>query len=174
MTEEENIRKVGFTVDAGLIQRLGYELVGRAETAVSELIKNAYDADATVVDVNFIDSNVKGGTLIVSDNGVGMTEDQLINGFMRISSADKIHNPVSGKFRRTKAGKKGIGRFATQRLGEQLIIVTQTRDSDKALQIIINWNEYSIDRELSSITFPIEEIDKEKPVGGIKIIDKFI
>ena len=64
MAEEENIRKVGFTVDAGLIQRLGYELVGRAETAVSELIKNAYDADATVVDVNFIDSNVKGGTLI--------------------------------------------------------------------------------------------------------------
>ena len=81
---------------------------------------------------------------------------------MRISSADKIHNPVSGKFRRTKAGKKGIGRFATQRLGEQLIIVTQTRDSDKALQIIINWNEYSIDRELSSITFPIEEIDVAK------------
>ena len=104
--EEKSIREVGFTVDAGLIQRLGYELVGRAETAVSELIKNAYDADATVVDVDFIDSDVKGGTLIVSDNGVGMTEDQLINGFMRISSADKIHNPVSEKFRRTKAGKK--------------------------------------------------------------------
>lgn len=39
-------KRVGFTIDAGLIQRLGYELVGRAETAVSELIKNAYDADA--------------------------------------------------------------------------------------------------------------------------------
>ena len=33
------VTNVGFTVDAGLIQRLGYELVGRAETAVSELIK---------------------------------------------------------------------------------------------------------------------------------------
>lgn len=32
-------KRVGFTIDAGLIQRLGYELVGRAETAVSELIK---------------------------------------------------------------------------------------------------------------------------------------
>lgn len=46
------VTNVGFTVDAGLIQRLGYELVGRAETAVSELIKNSYDADATVVDVD--------------------------------------------------------------------------------------------------------------------------
>lgn len=39
---------IGFTVDAALIMRLGYELVGKAETAVSELIKNAYDADARV------------------------------------------------------------------------------------------------------------------------------
>jgi len=46
---ENEVTNVGFTVDAGLIQRLGYELVGRAETAVSELIKNSYDADATVV-----------------------------------------------------------------------------------------------------------------------------
>lgn len=42
MDELKKIRKIGFTVDAGLIQRLGYELVGRAETAVSELIKNSY------------------------------------------------------------------------------------------------------------------------------------
>lgn len=171
MTEEEkNIKEVGFTVDAGLIQRLGYELVGRAETAVSELIKNAYDADATSVDVNFIDSSIKGGTLVISDNGVGMTENQLINGFMRISSSDKIHNPISERFKRTKAGRKGIGRFATQRLGEQLIIVTQTKDADKALRIIINWNKYTTDKELSSITFPIEEINKERKEGTILTI----
>lgn len=170
INEEKNTKQVGFTVDAGLIQRLGYELVGRAETAVSELIKNAYDADATIVDVDFVDSNEKGGTLIISDNGLGMTEDQLINGFMRISSADKIHNPISDRFKRTKAGRKGIGRFATQRLGEQLTIVTQTKDLNKALKIVIDWNEYQIDKELSSITFPIEEIDKEKEEGTVLII----
>lgn len=51
-------KRVGFTIDAGLIQRLGYELVGRAETAVSELIKNAYDADARNVNVYFRFSTV--------------------------------------------------------------------------------------------------------------------
>jgi DNA topoisomerase VI subunit B len=129
MAEDNNNKRkeVGFTIDAGLIQRLGYELVGRAETAVSELIKNSYDADATVVDADFIDSYQSGGTLIISDNGTGMTENQLINGFMRISSTDKIHNPTSEIFKRTKAGRKGIGRFATQRLGEQLTIITQTK-----------------------------------------------
>lgn len=167
MEEKENIKEVGFTVDAGLIQRLGYELVGRAETAVSELIKNSYDADATVVDVNFIDTSVVGGTLVISDNGLGMTEQQLINGFMRISSTDKLHNPTSLRFNRTKAGKKGIGRFAAQRLGERLIIITQTKESTNAIRIEIDWNEYSIDRDLTSITFPIETVQKEKAEGTI-------
>lgn len=165
-------KRVGFTVDAGLIQRLGYELVGRAETAVSELIKNAYDADATVVDVDFIDSNQPGGTLIISDNGVGMTETQLANGFMRISSSDKIHNPSSEIFHRKKAGRKGIGRFATQRLGEELIIITQTKNSDKAIKLVIDWNEYSIDKELGDISFPLEYIEKEKKEGTVLIINK--
>lgn len=163
-------KEVGFTIDAGLIQRLGYELMGRAETAVSELIKNSYDADATIVDVEFIDSIHEGGTLLLSDNGIGMNEIQMINGFMRISSTDKIHNPSSKKFHRTKAGRKGIGRFAAQRLGEQLIIITQTRDSDKAIKIVFDWNKYKIDVDLSSITFPLEFIDKEKEEGTTLII----
>jgi hypothetical protein len=87
-------KRVGFTIDAGLIQRLGYELVGRAETAVSELIKNAYDADARNVNVYFKNSNVIGGALEICDDGLGMDEGQLINGFMRISSSDKIHLPL--------------------------------------------------------------------------------
>lgn len=167
MGDIANITEVGFTIDAGLIQRLGYELVGRAETAVSELIKNSYDADATVVDVDFVNTSVSGGTLVISDNGLGMTKQQLINGFMRISSTDKLHNPTSTRFHRTKAGKKGIGRFAAQRLGERLIIITQTKESTNAIRIEIDWNEYSIDKDLTSITFPIETVQKEKAEGTI-------
>ena len=44
--DKDNVR---FSVDAGVIDRLGSELVAKQETAVSELIKNAYDADATYV-----------------------------------------------------------------------------------------------------------------------------
>lgn len=165
MNEITKTKEVGFSVDAGLIQRLGYELVGRAETAVAELIKNSYDADATIVDIDFIDSSQAGGTLLVIDNGVGMTENQLINGFMRISSTDKVHNPTSARYGRTKAGRKGIGRFAAQRLGEELTIVTQTKESEYALEITIDWNKYVIDADLSSITFPIRRVAKARAEG---------
>src|SRR6266568_8501588 len=92
---ENKDQTIAFSVDAGLIDRLGRELVGRAETAVSELIKNAYDADARKVYVNFIKANELGGTLKIEDDGIGMTLDQLTTGFMTISSTDKLHNPIS-------------------------------------------------------------------------------
>ena len=147
--DDDNIR---FSVDAGVIDRLGSELVARQETAVSELVKNAYDADATKVNIKFENSDEIGGTLYIEDNGTGMNREQLINGFMRISSSSKIHNPFSEVYKRKRAGQKGIGRFAVQRLGEKLTITTQTENDETALVLSINWNEYANDLDLSAIT----------------------
>lgn len=162
--------QVRFSIDAGLINRLGKELVGKHETAVSELVKNAYDADATEIKLIFKNAWNPGGALIVTDNGVGMTKDQLINGFMRLSSSDKIHNPQSPSYKRTRAGRKGIGRFATQRLGEKLTIITQTVSADSALKITIDWNLFETDKDLNSIASTIELIPKEQEEGTTLII----
>ncbi len=168
----ENLKKnIHFTVDAGLIQRLGYELVAKAETAVSELIKNSYDADSTKVEINFSNYWSKGGTMLICDDGHGMTLEQLEKGFMRISSSDKLHNPVSPKFNRTKAGRKGIGRFATQRLSEKLIIITQSIDNDYAIKVEIDWNKYVNDIDITSISFPVEHIPKKQESGTILILE---
>lgn len=153
--------KVRFSVDAGVVDRLGKELVARHETAVSELIKNAYDADATEVNLNFINVDNVGGTLTIIDNGTGMTRQQLIDGFMRIASTDKIHNDISINFNRKRAGRKGIGRFSTQRLGDKLTIITQTAGTKKALKVTIAWNKYLIDKDLFLITNRIEEIEPD-------------
>jgi signal transduction histidine kinase len=163
--------QIRFSVDAGIINRLGKELVGRHETAVSELVKNAYDADATEVKLIFENARHAGGILFIEDNGVGMTKDQLINGFMRLSSSEKIHNPISDKFSRTRAGRKGIGRFATQRLGNKLTIVTQTSAAENAIKVTINWDEFATDKDLLSITNQIEVTQKTKEEGTDLIIE---
>ena len=147
--DKDNVR---FSVDAGVIDRLGSELVARQETAVSELVKNAYDADATTVNLKFENSDNVGGTLFIEDNGTGMNREQLINGFMSISSTDKLHNTLSDKYKRKRAGQKGIGRFAVQRLGMKLTITTQTENDDSALVLSIDWDNYSNDLDLNSIT----------------------
>ena len=151
--DENNIR---FSVDTGIINRLGMELVARHETAVSELVKNAYDADAKKVKLTFIDSSELGGIIVINDDGVGMRKEQLVNGFMRLASSDKIHYPFSPIYNRKRAGKKGIGRFAAQRLGKQLTITTQTEDSKQALEITINWDDFKNDKDLMIIDNKIE------------------
>ena len=159
--DKNNVR---FSVDAGVIDRLGKELVARHETAVSELIKNAYDADATIAKLNFENVDDVGGILTVSDNGNGMTREQLVNGFMRISSSDKIHEPVSPVYKRKRAGRKGIGRFSAQRLGGKLTIKTQTASDRNALQVTIDWSKYAMDEELFLIQNKIEEVSKDKNI----------
>ncbi|MBP9759617.1 ATP-binding protein, partial [Candidatus Dojkabacteria bacterium] len=157
--------EVRFSIDAGLIDRLGKELVARQETAVSELVKNAYDADAIQVKLSFIDSDNIGGKLTIQDDGDGMTKEELLNGFMRISSTDKIHNPHSKRYKRRRAGQKGIGRFAVQRLGRGLTIVTQTENSEEALKLVINWDEYKGDVNLTSISNSLTTIPKIRDKG---------
>ena len=166
--DSQNVR---FSVDAGIISRLGEELVGKRDTAVAELIKNAYDADATEVDILFLDAWNEGGSLVVDDNGLGMTREQLIDGFMRLSSADKIHNPKSPIFKRTRAGRKGIGRFAAQRLGNYLTIITQTSDSESALKVEIRWDSFVSDKDLNAIESKIELLPKQKKQGTFLKID---
>lgn len=163
--------QVRFSVDAGIINRLGKELVGKHETAVSELVKNAFDADASEVNLVFENAWNAGGTLTIEDNGTGMTKDQLINGFMRLSSSDKIHNPLSDKYKRTRAGRKGIGRFATQRLGSKLTIITHSANTDSSIKISINWNDFETDKDLLSVSNNIEVIPKTKKEGTTLIIE---
>lgn len=165
--DKDNVR---FSVDAGVIDRLGLELVSRQETAVSELVKNAYDADALSVKLIFIDTNTLGGTLIIEDTGQGMTRDEVTNGFMRISSTSKIHEPMSRKFRRRRSGKKGIGRFAVQRLGDSLEIETYSERATKAYRLRIDWSEYINDRNLFDITNRLEEINPCEAPGTRLII----
>ncbi|MEC5162751.1 MULTISPECIES: sensor histidine kinase [unclassified Janthinobacterium] len=147
--DDKNVR---FSVDASHVYRLGIELVSKQETAVAELIKNAYDADAIKVNLIFKNSDSSGGELTIIDNGEGMSRDRLINGFMRISTQEKVEMPISNLYKRQRAGRKGIGRFAAQRLGTKLLIATQ-QDSEKfSLQIAIDWDIFSGGKDLNLIS----------------------
>jgi len=166
--DKNNVR---FSVDAGVIDRLGRELVGKKETAVSELVKNAYDADAKQVKLTFVNSDNEGGTLEITDDGIGMSREELIRGFMKISSTDKVHNPKSPNYKRNRAGRKGIGRFAVQRLGKKLTIKSQGANSESAVRITIDWSRYKGDQDLLTINNHIEDLPKIQKPGTTLVIE---
>lgn len=154
--DENNIR---FSVDAKIVERLGEQLVAKKTTALSELIKNAYDADASSVSVEFIGTEEPGGMIIIHDDGQGMDHKDLLRGFMTISTSDKIANPTSLKYHRAKAGKKGIGRFSAQKLGTKLELITKKSDETQYIYMEVDWDKFVSGVPLSFINNKIDYID---------------
>ena len=115
MTERETI-SLPFEVDAGLLVELGERLVARRSVALAELIKNAYDADANQVIVSFEEVTGSSGSIVVLDDGSGMTLDAMKRAWMRIATDDAKVSERSARFGRRRTGAKGVGRFACGRL----------------------------------------------------------
>jgi signal transduction histidine kinase len=136
-----------FTVDTHLFRELGELLVGRNSTALVELIKNAYDADATkvVIDGRYLD-DPKRGVITISDDGIGMSPRQFRDGFLRIASRLKESGQrKSARFRRRYTGAKGIGRLAAHKLARFIEIESRpdpehVLESDELLRATIDWD----------------------------------
>ena len=171
-----------FTVDTHLFRELGELLVGRDSTALIELIKNAYDADATEVTVygERLD-NPDEGHILVIDNGVGMNAGAFEKGFLRVASRLKEQGERrSTLFQRRYTGAKGIGRLAAHKLARKLEVdsVPQFPGSDgirEALNATIDWDkieQYETLDELDSTdairleTKPI----REKTLSGTTLL----
>jgi len=134
------MERLPFTIDAKLLRELGERLVGKPSIALGELIKNSYDADAEVVNIQFDQSD--NGSIVVSDNGHGMTFDEFKGYWMRIGSTHKEKWHYSPIHSRILTGQKGIGRLAVQFLAEELQLTTTSYENTKErLTAFIRWED---------------------------------
>ena len=143
MTERET-SALAFDVDASLIVELGERLVARRSVALAELIKNAYEADATEVIVSFEAVTGPNGSIYVLDNGSGMTLEAMRRGWMQTATNDATVNALSTKFGRPRTGAKGGGRFACGRLASQLSLesISSVPGGWERVSAEFNWREF--------------------------------
>lgn len=136
-----------FTIDTHLFRELGELLVGRDSTALIELIKNSYDADATEVVVHGERLNdPERGSIIITDNGSGMTSLQFEKGFLRVASRMKDDGERrSARLGRRYTGAKGIGRLAAHKLARLLQVesISEGEDDEKwgIVHAEIDWDD---------------------------------
>jgi len=83
-----------FQTQGRLLQELGERLVAKPEVALLELIKNAYDADATECRVSSAEGRIE-----ITDDGHGMTEVEFLNNWMHIATPDKQRTRLSRKYK---------------------------------------------------------------------------
>lgn len=163
-----------FGVDARHIRQLGRELVADRLTAISELIKNAYDADATEVTLSFHDAAGAGGTFTVTDNGTGMSLGDVERGWMRISTDVKEASPLSEKYSRPRAGRKGIGRFAAETLGRRLVLSSLGATARERVVLTFDWeSKYRAGVDLHDVAneYSLEAVPPDTPSGTALTIE---
>jgi signal transduction histidine kinase len=135
-----------FSVDTQLFRELGELLVGRDSTALTELIKNAYDADATTVRVNAQAlEDPERGSILVVDNGTGMTAKEFRSGYLTIAGRGKtVGDRRSSRFRRRFTGEKGIGRLAAHKLARELEVSSVADEGGgvgiRRIEATIDWD----------------------------------
>ncbi len=138
---------------ARLLTMLGEQLIKNEQIALTELIKNSYDADADWVKVSFenfgnnfkINENSK---IVIRDNGTGMSLETIENSWMNPATPNKFKG--KGKTFITKKGRivqgeKGIGRFAILKLGNKILITTHPELSNKEYEINYDLSAYDGD-----------------------------
>lgn len=132
-----------FRPRARLLQLLGDQLIGSPRLAVFELVKNGYDADAETVTVTLEGVNTSEPTIVVDDDGDGMTLDT-IRDIWLVPAHD--HRQMQRKaLKRTRLnrlplGEKGLGRFAVHKLGDRIELVTRAKESPECI-VTIDWDD---------------------------------
>lgn len=134
------MKKLQFKTNSRHISQLGRELVTDFVTALVELIKNSYDADAYGVKIILDKPNTPQSRIVLIDTGTGMTQSDFENKWMVIGTNNKITEPYTPKGRK-KAGKKGIGRFSVERLAEKVQIYSFP-EFEPPYRVDINWNSF--------------------------------
>lgn len=132
-----------FRPRARIIQTLGRDLISNETIAIQELIKNAYDADASRVTITFEEPLTQGhGAIIIADNGEGMTLDTVRQSWMEPATVSKLRKTTTRKGRRV-TGEKGIGRFAAARVARTLEMVTIPRGTKEQVTIRFDWGAFA-------------------------------
>ncbi|MFI1938194.1 ATP-binding protein [Streptomyces purpureus] len=148
-----------------ILVRLGEELIPHPDLGVIELVRNAYDADAMQCTVTLLNATVPGGTLVVEDDGDGMTADAIREGFLLIGRSIKSASPLTRKGRR-KVGEKGLGRLAALRLGRQVQLVTRPHQEPGVEHVLaIDWSAYESARTVEEVQLVVETHPTTKKPG---------
>lgn len=160
-----------FDFSARVTLQLGRESISSSTVAISELIKNSYDADAENVDIDFYLRNKSCvSTLVIKDDGNGMDQHTLFDYWLKIGTDNKLVIEHSSKKQRILTGAKGLGRLGIDRLCKKLILITKKEGSSTVTQLNIDWRNFeNTKKSLHEIVHNIYEaelplIDKYGPI----------
>lgn len=142
-----------FAVDSRIPKLLSQEY-SSTERALKELIDNSWDADADTVKI-LLPAPMTDAPIVVEDDGVGMTEEELRRHYLSIASDRRARrgDQTSGKNRRVK-GRKGIGKFAGLMAASTMQVETWARG--KFCSFTLRLEDLSQVEDIEELKLPLQ------------------
>ncbi len=152
MSEQGSLK---WRFDVSTFRLIGRDLITDRITALFELVKNCYDANAQNVVVSFknVAAGESGAIITIEDDGFGMSFEDIRDKWMVIGTSSKRKEPFTPEpFNRKCVGEKGIGRFAVDKLGDKVNIITKKAGEAQWLNVEIDWTAYYNNQDGRDIT----------------------
>ena len=161
-----------FSVSARTVDMLGRQQIAGIPTAISELFKNAHDAYARNVEVDYFRDD---GLFVLRDDGLGMTREDFERRWLTLGTDSKIGSdslklpPIDpSQPKRPILGEKGIGRLAIAIIGSQVLVLSRARldgrPSDRIVAAYLHWGIFELPGlNLDDIPIPVREF----PADGL-------
>ncbi|GAB4419069.1 MAG: hypothetical protein OHK0032_14990 [Thermodesulfovibrionales bacterium] len=150
------------TIDKSHIITIGERLYTESIEFVRELVNNAYDADATLVEIS-----VSEDTIEIRDNGTGMDREGLIQ-YFNIGSQQKLYSPKSPIYNRDRIGQFGIGKFASLSACKRFEVIT--KKGDFIGRVIFDKEEWESTKDLWQLPLETLPPDFRKEDGTTVIL----
>ena len=170
------------SVDARHILNIGEQSISNKIQAVLELIKNAYDADASNCNIIFEGTENNDGihiqTISIEDDGIGMTKNDLTKKLMTVGTDCKVEESFSPKLQRRVSGEKGMGHYSMQRLGYKIKITSTpepyedrifSKEDHVTFNLELDWTKYISGEKFEKISNRLYIQDKKSFGTLIKI-----
>jgi signal transduction histidine kinase len=161
-----------FQARARALDMLGRQQIAGIPTAISELFKNAHDAYANEVIVDYFRSDK---LFVLRDDGYGMTREDFEEKWLTLGTESKLNqipdktlpNVLPGN-ERPVLGEKGIGRLAIASIGDHVLVLSRAKRKDGLHDLVMSfvyWKMFEIPGiNLDQVHIPIKTLGfKEFP-----------
>ena len=149
------------TISLNVLEHLGINLYSNVPAVLSEIVANAWDADASEVRVTW-DRIAR--TIVIQDDGVGMTPSEINERFLSVGYRRRNVQPGTTPKGRHPMGRKGIGKLSLFSIANTVRIETIKGGIKSAFQMKLSEIREQIRRERGSVTYkpailPVDGID---------------
>lgn len=119
-------------VSINTIDSMGRNLYSNVAAVLSELVANAWDADATEVEISYdIETSPQNPAVTIIDNGCGMTQNDLNDRFLTVGYQRRSKGEdVTGLFGRPVMGRKGIGKLSVFSIADRIVVASKVENGD--------------------------------------------